>query len=207
MPDDGWTDHLTLKQIIALGAYGTANQGHEQFRYEIVFDEQSVALTVSYRKEADAQYRVQLEDKNGGRRALGEAGTSTNRRVEDREIIEEKRMLSRAHLRPRRRSRAPEADGASRCRLRPSRADNTEPDFVGRRPQAHPSGHDSGASIHHLPGRRRANWSWWGFRFTHRRTSRGGGRTGRGWKPDSPLKGVLFIRMHKATNWSFATVD
>jgi hypothetical protein len=41
---------------------------------------------------------VQLEDKRGGRRALGEAGTTTNRREADREITEEKRMLSRAEF-------------------------------------------------------------------------------------------------------------
>jgi hypothetical protein len=97
VPASAWTDHLRLKQIIALGANGSGNHGGDEFRYEIVFDERSVALTVSYRKENDTQYRVQLEDKLGNRQTLGEGGLASTARQEGaHEIVEDKKMLSRA---------------------------------------------------------------------------------------------------------------
>ncbi len=91
-----WTDHLRLNQAIGLGASGSASAGDDQFRYKIVFDENSVALTVSYRKENDAEYRVMLEEQNSHRRPLAEDGLASMGRFENGyQIVEEKKMLSR----------------------------------------------------------------------------------------------------------------
>jgi len=96
---ESWTNHIRLKQIIGLGRHGTSSYGDDDFKYQIVFDEQSVALTVSYRKEQGAQYRVQVEEKNGRRRALGEGGlASTSRFMEGQEVVEDKKMLSRVEF-------------------------------------------------------------------------------------------------------------
>ena len=93
----GWTNLIRLNQVLGLGTHGSGAFGDAEFRYQIVFDEKSVALTASYRKPDDAQYRVQLEEKNGRRRALGAGGSSsTARRQDGHEIVEEKQMLSRA---------------------------------------------------------------------------------------------------------------
>jgi tRNA A-37 threonylcarbamoyl transferase component Bud32 len=97
--DASWTDYLRLNQAIAPGVHGSGSQGGPEFRYEIVFDEKAVALTVSYRKSDATQHRVQLEDKRGRRRSLGEGGLSSSTRQEGGyEIVAEKKILSRAEL-------------------------------------------------------------------------------------------------------------
>jgi hypothetical protein len=96
---EAWTDYRRQNQIVALGVHGTGNNGDDAFKYEIVFDETSVALTVSYLKPAETECRVQLEDKRGRRRAMGEGGLATTlRRQGDFKIAEEKKILSRAEF-------------------------------------------------------------------------------------------------------------
>jgi hypothetical protein len=94
-----WADYRRLNQKIGLGATGTSSHGDDEFRCGIIYDEKSVAFTVSYRKENDAQYRVMLEEKGGHRRALAEGGlASTGRSEGGRQIVEDKKMLSRAEF-------------------------------------------------------------------------------------------------------------
>ena len=69
-----WTHYIRLEQKLAPGTEGVASYGDDEFRYEIQFDERSVALTVSYRQQPEMLYRVQIEDKNGRARALEEGG-------------------------------------------------------------------------------------------------------------------------------------
>ena len=91
-----WTNYIRLKQILALGARGVGSYGDDEFRYEVQADEASAALTVSYRKQRDRQYRVQVEDKYGRTRALEEGGLVRTSQVGDGyDMVQEKMMLSR----------------------------------------------------------------------------------------------------------------
>ena len=91
-----WSDCIRLKQSIAPGANGTGASGNADFRYEVIFDEKSVALTVSYKKMMGGEYRVQIEDKDGGKQELGNRGRLTTVHLGDgQETVEEKVMLTR----------------------------------------------------------------------------------------------------------------
>jgi hypothetical protein len=91
-----WTNYIVLKQILAPGTHGVGKYGDDDFRYEIQFDERSVALTASYRQQPDLQYRVQLEDKYGRTRALEEGGlVRTSQPGDGHETVQEKKMLTR----------------------------------------------------------------------------------------------------------------
>jgi hypothetical protein len=97
--DAAWVEEGRLEQVIGLGGHGAASQGDAIFRYEILFDERSVALTVSYRREKDASYRVQLEDRGGRRRELAEGGLASSSRFEEGyEVVQHKNVLNRAEF-------------------------------------------------------------------------------------------------------------
>jgi hypothetical protein len=96
---DSWTNAIRLNQIFGLGADGVSSYGGPDFKYEVVYDEKSVALTVSYRRQEGTHYRVQLEERSGRKRALGEDGLASITHVEDgHTVVREKKMLSRAEF-------------------------------------------------------------------------------------------------------------
>jgi len=91
-----WSDYIRLKQIIAPGGDGTGAYGNADFRYEVLFDERSVALTVSYKKMMGGEYRVQIEDKDGGKLEFTNRGRFTTAHLGDgQQTVEEKMMLTR----------------------------------------------------------------------------------------------------------------
>jgi serine/threonine protein kinase len=93
-----WIDHLRLNQPVAAGrSQGVSRYGDDEFSYETLFDGNACAVTVRYRKERDAEYRVQFEEKAGGRRTF-DAGVRSTRKHGRQEIVEEKKMMSRAEF-------------------------------------------------------------------------------------------------------------
>jgi hypothetical protein len=100
-PANTWTNHIRLKQILALGSNGSGNQGDDEFKYGIVFDEKSVALTVSYRKPFGTQCRVMVEDRLGRTRLLSGTGlVEEEQPIDAGTIVQLKRMLTRKQFDP-----------------------------------------------------------------------------------------------------------
>jgi serine/threonine protein kinase len=94
-----WTDYLRLNQIIAPGVTGSGAYGDANFRYEVLFDETSVALTVTYAKVTGVEYRVQTEDKAGKKQELeSKPHVTTVRPGDGQPSVEEKLMLSRTEF-------------------------------------------------------------------------------------------------------------
>jgi serine/threonine protein kinase/biopolymer transport protein ExbD len=95
--DAAWKDHRRVKQALSLGSFGTGSYGDGNFRYAIVGDEQSIALTVSYPLETGVMQRVQIEERDGQRHELGTNGKTTSTLVRDgKTVVEEKVMVRRA---------------------------------------------------------------------------------------------------------------
>jgi len=92
-----WSDHLRLNQVIAPGSQGVGRYGDDEFGFNVLFNDQSFATTVRYRKERGAEYRVQIEEKGGGRRALDEGGVVRSVRDKGRhQDVEEQKVIDRA---------------------------------------------------------------------------------------------------------------
>jgi serine/threonine protein kinase len=95
--DAAWKDHRRVMQALSLGSFGTGSYGDGNFRYAIVGDEQSIALTVSYPLETGVTQRVQIEERDGQRHELGTNGKTTSTLVRDgKTVVEEKVMVRRA---------------------------------------------------------------------------------------------------------------
>ncbi len=92
--DVGWHEVQRLNQIIAPGSSGEGRYGDDEFGYEILFNTESVALTVTHTETDGTDYRVMLVDKDGTAQPL-RSNIHETQQPTWKKVVHEKLMLRR----------------------------------------------------------------------------------------------------------------
>jgi serine/threonine protein kinase len=92
--DGAWHETQRLNQIIAPGETGEGRYGDDEFGYEILFNPESVALTVTHTEKDGTDYRVVLVDKDGSAQPL-RPNIHETQQLTWKKVVHEKLMFRR----------------------------------------------------------------------------------------------------------------
>jgi len=92
-----WIDYLRLNPSVSSIGGGISRYGDEAFSCEILFDDKACAITLKYREEPGAKYRVQIEEMGGRRLPLRGVVRSTQKKWRHA-LVEEKIMMDRSEF-------------------------------------------------------------------------------------------------------------